>query len=368
MKVLLIGEYNPSEILSGPQKFAKRIFEYGCESEDDFIFLDYFRGKDKSIFKKIFGYQVLRLERNEVIKLGLFRCLIYFFKYRPDVIHIVTFELFTILSLFYKMFSNVKIIYTVHGIVTHENRNFKENYKYYYLLKDDMTERLLFSYSDQIVFVSDASRHLANNYYNFSNNQIINVIPNGIDNIFFESTKKPTGINHPLKIVLVGDLHRKEKGYYTLFTALKNIHFQLEVTIISQSDIANDLKELNSAKLRISSKMSTIDFAKFLSYNDIYISTSNFDSFPVALIEAMAVGLIPIVTVQTGSSYIITDKINGFLFNSHDYSKLAEIIREINENRDIINVISANIKRDVEEYSWENVFQRYKDVYTNLAN
>ena len=57
MKVIFIGTYNESEILSGPEKVCKRVFEEYSKI-DDTIFIQYFQdGRKYSYFKKLFGYE-----------------------------------------------------------------------------------------------------------------------------------------------------------------------------------------------------------------------------------------------------------------------------------------------------------------------
>jgi hypothetical protein len=42
MKILLLGRYNPSEVLTGPEKFAKRLYHNLLEQELDCEFVEYF--------------------------------------------------------------------------------------------------------------------------------------------------------------------------------------------------------------------------------------------------------------------------------------------------------------------------------------
>ena len=66
--------------------------------------------------------------------------------------------------------------------------------------------------------------------------------------------------------------------------------------------------------------------------SDIYISTSLSDSTSVSLLEAMTLGLIPIVTDIPGNREWIEDRENGFLFPISDHDALAkQIIYAINE-------------------------------------
>jgi glycosyltransferase involved in cell wall biosynthesis len=60
--------------------------------------------------------------------------------------------------------------------------------------------------------------------------------------------------------------------------------------------------------------------------SDIYISTSKSDSTSVSLLEAMSLGLIPIVTDIPGNREWIKDLDNGYLFPVSDFANLAQKI------------------------------------------
>ena len=57
--------------------------------------------------------------------------------------------------------------------------------------------------------------------------------------------------------------------------------------------------------------------------SDLYISTSLSDSTSVSLLEAMALGLIPVVTDILGNREWIEDRKIGFLFPISDHNALA---------------------------------------------
>ena len=73
-------------------------------------------------------------------------------------------------------------------------------------------------------------------------------------------------------------------------------------------------------------RLSEEDVVQILSEADLYLSTSLSDSASIALLEAMAVGLLPIVSDIAGNREWITDGVNGFLVDPHDPDALAAAI------------------------------------------
>ncbi|HEY3251488.1 MAG TPA: hypothetical protein VGK25_10265, partial [Ignavibacteria bacterium] len=54
-KIVYIGRYNESEILSGPEKTAKRIFDISLQDYDSVFIQYFFDGTKHGAFKKLFG-------------------------------------------------------------------------------------------------------------------------------------------------------------------------------------------------------------------------------------------------------------------------------------------------------------------------
>lgn len=102
--------------------------------------------------------------------------------------------------------------------------------------------------------------------------------------------------------------------------------------------------------------------------SDIYISTSLSDSTSVSLLEAMAFGLIPIVTDIPGNHEWIQDKKNGFLFPISDHHALAkQIIYAINDFSGWINFREKNISLIKGKAIWEDNMETVEKEFLRLA-
>jgi len=109
------------------------------------------------------------------------------------------------------------------------------------------------------------------------------------------------------------------------------------------------------------------DVVKILSEADLYLSTSLSDSASIALLEAMAVGLLPIVSDIAGNREWIADGVNGFLVDPHDSDALAAKItlalkrvdwrREVGQqNREIVK------QRAVRKNQMDILEQAYREL------
>jgi glycosyltransferase involved in cell wall biosynthesis len=101
--------------------------------------------------------------------------------------------------------------------------------------------------------------------------------------------------------------------------------------------------------------------------SDIYISTSLSDSTSVSLLEAMALGHLPIVTDIPGNREWIEDKKNGFLFPSSDHQALAKrIIYAINEFTGWIEFRERNNSLIKKKALWEDNMKAVEEDFLRL--
>jgi glycosyltransferase involved in cell wall biosynthesis len=131
--------------------------------------------------------------------------------------------------------------------------------------------------------------------------------------------------------------------------------------------------------VRLSSELrmdDTIEFTGFLRRKsfldifkkaDLYVSTSVSDSTSVALLEAMALGLIPVVTDIPGNREWIKDGENGFLFPPKDHQTLAEkLMLAIRNFHELDNVRKKNLLLIKKRALWEDNMGKIEDRFLEL--
>ncbi len=370
MKVLFLGRYNSTEVLTGPEKVAKRIYKEFNKSGNT-AFLEYFfDGRKYGFFKKIFSKKVIAEEGDSVVvRLGLLRILIFLIRAKPSIIHIITYERFALIIFIYKLISKVKIIYSVHGIIAHEN-HIHRNIHGFLKFKDSYCESIFLRYSDKIIFISGQTISIAEKYYQIQKEKI-EIIPNGIDAVFSLIGKEKKYISDkPLEIIFVGDGDKKEKGFDFLIGCLNYIDFPVNVySVGNRFIIEGNISKANpnqNINLTFLEKMDTEAFAAFMLDKDIYISPSSYEIFSIAAIEAMAEGLVPVVTQETGMSSYIREDENGFKFKYGDKERVYEILKDLNHKREKLRKISENAKTIYFLLSWEIVSSKYKELFSSL--
>lgn len=166
MRIVLLGRYNKSDFLNGPERVANSLYTELNKYNLDISFVEYFfEGSKYALFQKIFGNDSYTDDKITIIRKGILPVLLFLFKSKPDIIHIVTFERFAFLAFIYKLFHKCSIVYNVHGIIVYENSVLQKNMKKFHKWKDHFVEKIIFKYSDCLIFLSQRSIELAGRYY-----------------------------------------------------------------------------------------------------------------------------------------------------------------------------------------------------------
>jgi glycosyltransferase involved in cell wall biosynthesis len=362
IKIIFAGRYNFNEILSGPEKVAKRI--YTClNNKTDSVFIEYFfDGSRYSIWQKLFGKEIIiEYDYNRIFRLGIFRILLLTIKFKPRIIHILSFERFTFIFFLLKFILNYKISYTINGIVAFENSKFRRNISPYLKMKDKIIEWGIMKFSNKLFFLSEHSIYIARKYYNILNKKII-LIANGVDKIFNQVfIERKYTEKSKLNVVLVADSTRAEKGIDFILKAIQPIKNDFIFSIIGENLITYD-------QIKYYTKMTTDEFARFLLDQDIFISSSYFDTFSITSLEAMVAGVIPILTKETGISGYIVQSENGFVYSYGDDESLQKHLLKLKNDPQLRYKLSQNAASIFHQFRWEKISKVYLEKFYGMIS
>lgn len=135
----------------------------------------------------------------------------------------------------------------------------------------------------------------------------------------------------------------------------KNIKF----TWIGSGEFDNELKSKN---IEVTGWKNKEELIKILNDSDIFMLTSYGEGLSVALIEAMALKKICIVSNVIGNREVITNGKNGFVCN--DLDEFINVISLIQEGKFDLNEIQENAFNDVlEKYNTKIMCEEYNKIY-----
>lgn len=355
-KIVFLGRYNPSEELSGPEKVSKRIFaEHTKKNKSSFIQY-FFDGRKFSIRQKLFGCEERQLTDNsEVITAGIFKIYSILRKEKPDIIHIIMYERFAIIAVLYKIFNNVKIIFNMHGIAAYENSHLKRT-SFFYKMKDKFCEKLIVTHSNKILFTSREALDIAERHYLLNDDKMV-IIANGIDNIFHNGTK--TKLPQKLRAVFIFSNELYNTGLNFLKDYISRAPFSFELYIITRFNTG--INAIHTPPMQAN------ELKEFYKDKDIFLGLNSYDTFSISAGEAMASGLVPVITQQTGISRFIENGHNGFTVNYGNVNELDNAIKKYISLSDADKIsVSKNASVVYNELKWDNIYSAYVNIYNSV--
>jgi len=175
--------------------------------------------------------------------------------------------------------------------------------------------------------------------------------------------KLKTKKNDLLKILFVGRL-TYSKGYYDLLNVIKDKNLSdIKFNIVGKkkSNVKNKLKNVKYLGEIPNDKMFEI-----YDQNDILIFPSYSETFGLAILEAMARGLVVLASDLPAIREYFKDGRNGYLFPPGDIEKMKEIILYLKNNPKEIERISKNNLKDIHKFTAEKQVPKYIKVYEEI--
>lgn len=160
-----------------------------------------------------------------------------------------------------------------------------------------------------------------------------------------------------LKICTVGRItYQKNPNLYNeIAHSFPNIKF----TWIGEGELAGKLEAEN---ITVTGWLERKEVLKLLNENDIFILTSLWEGLPIALLEAMYLKKVCIVSNVIGNKDVIINGENGFICNKIEEYK--NIINKIKNKEYELNQIRDNAKIEIEKkYNIEQMSKEYIKLY-----
>ena len=263
------------------------------------------------------------------------------------------------------------VIYTAHGF-----HFFKGAPLYNWLLFYPI-EKILAHYTDILITINNEDYIRARKFILRRNGTLENV--NGIG-IRTQEMKKPIlkedfchnlGISKDSFIITsVGELTRR-KNHKVVIKALAKMNHSLPVVYIICGTGSNKGKlEKLAKRLNMSNKVLFLgyrqDIKDILSITDCFVFPSLQEGLPVALMEAMAVGLPIICSKVRGNIDLIENFKGGFLVRAKSSREYASAINKIVLDKKLRKDMGAYNKNIIKKYSIESINKKMKDIYSYI--
>lgn len=242
-------------------------------------------------------------------------------------------------------------ISTCHGFIANDN-----NLRIY-----NMLDKFMLRSCDKIIAVSSGIMNdLVKNGINSSRISVIQnsvQCPHGERQFEDHRTEKRSFLSIDKNMFLIGFVGRlsEEKGVNYLIEAgsvLKQITETFKIVILGDGPNNIELKNLTKSKgldneIIFSGFQDDID--KWLAAFDVFVLPSLTEGTPMALLEAMSMGIPVIASAVGGVPDIVNNGVNGFLVEPGDYRELCEKIALLKNNPALREKMASEAVRTIKE-------------------
>lgn len=198
----------------------------------------------------------------------------------------------------------------------------------------------------------------------------IEVIPNAAMHV----SDRYSGVENK-RVIAVGRLDY-QKGFDRLILAWQRVQStgrfkDWTLDIFGQGEWQEMLQQMiNKAGLQSAARINrpTKQIGEEYVKSDLLVMSSNYEGFPMVMIEAMACGL-PVVSFdfKCGPKDIIRQGENGLLVHNGDVDGLADAMMEVMADDDYRKMLSENAKAVVDTYSEQAVMARWLRLFEELT-
>ena len=194
-------------------------------------------------------------------------------------------------------------------------------------------------------------------------------------------TRSPRRPGDPLRLVFSGRLEHGQKGVFDLpliDAALKDHRSEATWTIIGSGPDEETLRDLwpESDRVAYVGRLPNSAVVDALATHDVFVLPTRSEGFPVALLEAMACGLVPVVSaIDSGVPEVVHDGVTGFLPPVGDVAAFAAAIDGLDRDTARLEAVSraaAEATRQAYDVrtrvaAYHALYAGYLDLYRPLS-
>lgn len=355
MKILITApSLSPSKNVSGISSVVSNIIQYNKQHD----FYHYLLGKpDRSMNKAVWLYHLLGQ-------------LLYFpFIIRKNKIELVHQNLpFDPKGLtreyiinFWCRIMHVPVLLHVHGGIFLMNGT---NNPFFRKLA-----KSLFKHSKQVVVLSELEKDAISNFYQFNS---VKILYNSINTASYKSGSKQLPDVKPI-LLFFGRIH-ESKGVEDIIEAFRLLKGQLNFRFVLCGagpfkekfiTVCEQLLGDDFEYLGVVSGQTKFDIIK---KSHFFLLPSRYgEGLPMALLETMAAGLVPVVTDDASMKFVVHHQINGIRVNKKDPQDLFEKLKNIMSDKKLFALMSENaIKTIKSQYDIKNYVIQLNKIYKTI--
>lgn len=202
-------------------------------------------------------------------------------------------------------------------------------------------------------------------------------IPHGIDLTAFSDFPITENLTGPLRILSHGRIDKEQKGVFWLPEILAALDRESKEWNCTISGDGPDLGELKlrvaragmSDRIQFTGWTAAGDVPRLLNQHDVFLFPTTYEGSPIALIEAMAGGCVPVASRLPGiTDWIVRDGVDGMLFPIGDTRRAAKHLWELLTNRPVLTEFRIRAREAVKRYRLDRMTDQYYQLFCDLQS
>jgi glycosyltransferase involved in cell wall biosynthesis len=184
-----------------------------------------------------------------------------------------------------------------------------------------------------------------------------------------------------LRLIYTGRLVSYQKrilDFVDLAEALDRAQVPYEITLVGTFNARDGTEEaflqaaaghLEDGRIQLPGRMQREEILKTLTSQDLFVLLSDFEGLPLALVEAMARGCVPVTAAMpSGIPEVIASGENGYIVEGRDYDQWAALLKRLWKDPDAQAELSRNARRTIGEgFTVEQIGDQFDQLFRAVA-
>jgi len=215
------------------------------------------------------------------------------------------------------------------------------------------------SLCDKIIFVCEKTR---DEYRKYIKNIKNDVIYNGIK--INENLNKNNNVSERLRICMIGTVcDRKNQIGLIKYLSDNSSCYSVDLYGLCSASYVNELNKLTNCNYK--GTFINIQINNVLSNYDVLISNSYDECLPYNILEAMTNEVVVISSNCGGVAEIITNNVDGYIYDIEDYKKVVSILDTLSDDRNQLKIIGQNGRNKIKK---KFNLSKSVELHTNMCN
>jgi glycosyltransferase involved in cell wall biosynthesis len=181
----------------------------------------------------------------------------------------------------------------------------------------------------------------------------------------------------PLRLIYAGRVTQPQKrvwDFLPLVEQLLRAKVPFEFDIVGEGDEFEPLRRILEARVPAANvhfhhRVPHARMAGIWSNHDIFLQVSDFEGTSVSMLEAMALGVVPVVTAaSSGISGVIQHGRNGFVVPVGDMNAMAQVIAQLTGDESTLTTVGRAAHVTAQAYAMDSYARKFAAILDQVAD